>query len=216
MRKLLLALPVVALAAAYLPAANAAVVTLTFEGLKDQEAILNFYNGGTGSLGSSGTNYGIAFGPDSLAIISAGSGGSGNFSNSPSGDTIAFFLSGAGDVMNVAAGFTTGFSFYYAAAFAGSVTVFDGLNGTGSVLATLALPVTPNPYTVWDPVGVSFAGTAKSVVFSGSANFIGFDNITLGATTPGGSVPEPSSIVLLSAVAGGFLLKLRKRARSQA
>src|SRR4029077_7151835 len=38
------------------PSAKAGTVVLTFEGLQDNEQILNFYNGGTGSLGSSGTN----------------------------------------------------------------------------------------------------------------------------------------------------------------
>ena len=38
--------------------ANAAIIYLDFEGLRDFEAVGDFYNGGTGSLGSSGTNYG--------------------------------------------------------------------------------------------------------------------------------------------------------------
>jgi hypothetical protein len=183
-----------------------ASVVLTFEGLGDQTAIGNYYNGGAGG------NLGISFGPDSLAIISAADGGTGNFTNSPSGDTIAFFLSGPGDVMDVAAGFTTGFSFFYAGAFDGSVDVYSGLDGTGTLLASLTLPATPNPYTVWVPVGVSFAGTAESVVFGGSANYIGFDNITLGASTPGG-VPEPLTLSLFGAgLAGLGALRRRRKA----
>ena len=165
-----------------------------------------------------GPNYGITFGLDSLAIINTGGGGTGNFSNSPSGDTVAFFLSGPGDVMDVAGGFTTGFSFYYAAAFAGSVTVYSGLDGTGSVLATLPLPTTPNPYSEWLPIGVTFGGTAESVVFSGSANYIGFDNITLGSSTPGNAVPLPTALtsgILLMALMGGLKL-LSKRVSSAA
>ncbi|MEY3334729.1 MAG: hypothetical protein RLZZ176_3032, partial [Cyanobacteriota bacterium] len=45
--------------------ANAQTILLDFEGLKDTEQILNFYNGGTGSLGSSGINYGVSFSPNS-------------------------------------------------------------------------------------------------------------------------------------------------------
>ncbi len=179
----------------------AQVPILTFEGLRDNEPILNFYNGGFGANGSGpGPNYGIAFEGQSLAIISdlstivtpAGpTTGTGNFSNAPSGITSAYFLSGSGVVMNVASGFTTGFSVYYAADnHAGSVTVYDGLDGTGNVLATLALPINgancgPALYSCWTPVGVSFNGVAKSVDFGGSANFIGFDNITVGSVTPG-------------------------------
>ena len=174
-----------------------ATVTLTFEGLGDQEAIDNYYAGGFGGGGSGpGPNYGITFSSDSLALISSAHGGTGNFSGNPSGDTVMFFLSGA-DTMNVAAGFTTGFSFYYAdqVGFTGVVNVYSGLNGTGTLLTSLSLPSTPNPYTVWVPIGVTFAGVAQSVVFGGSANFIGFDDITLGSSTPG--VPDAGSTVML-------------------
>ena len=196
------------------PKADAAVVSLDFEGLQNSEQILNFYNGGTGSLGSAGPNYGISFGPDSLVIIDSDNDGSGNFANEPTPNTVAFFVSGPGNLMNVAAGFDTGFSFYYSSSLAGSVTIFDGLNGTGTQLAQVNLGVnfqnnncTGDPtglFCNWDPIGVSFAGTAKSVLFGGVANQVAFDSITLGSNTPGPvSVPEPSSLFGLLAV--GFL-----------
>jgi PEP-CTERM motif len=181
-------------------------VTLTFEGLKDLEPINNFYNGGTGGFGSGpGPNFGIGFSSDSLALISRDAGGNGNFSGEPSTNTIAFFLSGAGDTMNVASGFDTGFSFFYSSNGAASVNVFSGLNGTGTLLATLSLTSNFNrdpctgagPFCTWDPIGVTFGGVAESVIFSGAANQAGFDNITLGSATPGGAVPEPSSLALL-------------------
>jgi hypothetical protein len=193
-------------------AAQAATV-LTFEGLGDQAPIGNFYNGGAGG------NFGVQFGPDSLAIIEQSAGGTGNFTNPPSGVTVAFFLTGPGDVMNVAGGFTTGFSFFYAdqVGFTGSVTVWSGLDGTGTQLASLSLPPTPDPYNVWVPMGVSFAGTAESAVFGGSANFIGFDNITLGSAIPGG-VPEPSTwaMMLIGFVGLGFAFRQSRRNVSMA
>ena len=179
----------------------AQVPILTFEGLKDQEPVLNYYNGGYGANGTGpGPNYGITFEGQSEAIISDLSSivtpagpqmGTGHFSNAPSGVTVAFFLSGSGVVMNVPAGFTTGFSVYYAAAnTAGSITVYEGLDATGNVLATIPLPINgancgPATYSCWTPVGVPFNGVAKSVDFSGAANYIAFDNITVGSTTPG-------------------------------
>jgi hypothetical protein len=198
--------------------AFAGTVVLTFEGLKDQEQILNFYNGGTGSLGSSGPNYGIYFGNSALALIDADNGGSGNFANEPSPDTIAFFLSGGNLVMNVAAGFDTGFSFFYTSAASASVTVYDGLDATGNVLGVVNLATNYNinctgdptgSFCHWDPIGVAFSGTAMSVSFAGSANQVGFDNITLGAGTPGGA-PEPATLVLFG-VGLVSLLGLRKK-----
>jgi hypothetical protein len=198
---------------------HAGTVTMTFHGLQNLEPIDNYYNGGTGGFGSGpGPNYGVAFTPDSLAIISAANGGSGNFTNAPGGDTIAFFLTGAGDTMNVAAGFNTGFSFFYSSPFyTGSVQVYSGPNGTGSLLANIVLPTTPNgsgqfgyPYSIWEPAGVSFAGTAESAVFSGVANYIGFSNITLGSATP--TVPEPASLTLLGLGALGLVAyRLRRK-----
>ena len=188
-----------------------AKVVLTFEGLGNSQPIGNYYNGGGGG------NLGISFGADSLALRSAitpGCGGTGIFSGQPSGCTVAFFLTGPGDVMNVAAGFTTGFSFFYAdqVNHTGSVSVFSGLDGTGTLLANLTLPSTPNPYTVFVPIGVTFLGTAESVVFSGSANYIAFDDVTLGSASPG--VPEPATwtMMLLGFAGVGFGLRRRTKA----
>lgn len=201
--------------------AYAGAVTMTFEGLQDQEAINNYYNGGFGGNGSGpGPNYGVQFSGDSLALIEAAKGGTGNFFNPPSGDTGMFFLSGSGDVMNVAAGFTTGFSFYYSSPFyAGTVDVYSGLNGTGTLLASLNLATTPDGagiqgcdgyhYCPFVAAGATFAGTAESVNFSGVANYIVFDNVTIGSGTP--SAPEPSTFFLISAGLGLAGLVARRR-----
>jgi hypothetical protein len=187
--------------------ALASPIVLTFEGLQDFEPIADFYNGGLGGFGSGpGPSSGITFGPDSLALISVAAGGSGDFAGQPSGITIAFFQGFPGDVMDVPAGFTTGFSFFYSAvANPGTITVWSGLDGTGTQLASLFLPITPSgvggpectiyDFCPWFPIGVPFSGTAESVIFSGAPN-VGFDNLTAGSPTP---VPEPSTITLLGA-----------------
>lgn len=216
MKRILVCLAVAACALA-IPASAATV--LTFEGLRDNEAILNFYNGGTGSLGSSGPNYGIGFGADSLALIDADAGGSGNFANEPSPNTIAYFLSGSGVVMNVAAGFTTGFSFYYTSSTAGSVTIWDGLNATGNLLGTINVaanafdgcPGDPSgPFNCWSAIGAGFSGTAMSVDFGGTANQTGYDNITLGDVRPG-DVPEPGTYALMGTGLAALMYVVRRR-----
>jgi hypothetical protein len=191
----------------------AAPVVLTFEGLKNGEAVNDFYNGGTGSLGSAGTDYGVNFSTDSLALIDQDAGGTGNFANEPSASTVLFFLANSA-VLNYAAGFTGGFSFFYTTLnFSGTVDVYDGLNKTGTKLASIAVGALGSTcvgdptgsFCNWAAAGASFSGTAKSIDFGGTADQVGYDNITIGSGTPipGGdpnpSVPEPGSLALVGA-----------------
>ncbi|MEJ7618995.1 MAG: PEP-CTERM sorting domain-containing protein [Pyrinomonadaceae bacterium] len=99
-------------------------------------------------------------------------------------------------------------------------------DGTGDILATLDLSLTPDTgepdptgnYSPFVPFGVSFSGIARSVDFGGSANFITFDDITLGSETPGGGdpIPEPTTMVLLgTGLAGVIGKKLRERRRAK-
>ncbi len=213
--------------------AQAAVVVLNFAGLNGnaQENPLEFYNGGVGSLGSGpGPNFGISFGPDSIAC-SGQPGGNCNSAQIPggAGANLLFFLTGPGAVMNVAAGFTTGFSFFYSAAFNPAVvTVWDGLNGTGTLLATINLPTTPDGSAIpgcegtnfcpYSPIGAAFAGTALSVNFSGTANQVAFAAITLGSETPGGSVvPLPAALPLFASGLGALgLVGWRRKKKAAA
>jgi hypothetical protein len=191
----------------------ASPIVLTFEGLKNNEAVNNFYNGGTGSLGSAGTNYGVNFSTDSLALIDSDAGGTGNFANEPSASTILFFTAGSA-VLNYSAGFTGGFSFFYTTlSFTGTVDVWDGLNKTGTKLGSIAVGALGSNcvgdptggFCNWAAAGLTFSGVAKSIDFGGTASQVGYDNITIGAGTPtpgndpGTSVPEPGSLALVAA-----------------
>ena len=193
--------------------ASAAIITIDFEGVGDGQQVGNFYNGGAG------TNYGIGFSPGSLGIVDSDAGGGGNIGNEPSPSTVLYFLDSTSAIMNVAAGFNIGFSFFYTSvSFAGSVNVYDALNGTGNLLGSLNLaalgagPGDPNgTFSNWAAIGVLFAGTAKSVDFGGVANQIAFDNITLGTDKPGTSpVPIPATLPLLAG-ALGLVGMLRRR-----
>lgn len=195
--------------------ATAAVVTLDFTGVatpSNQTTVGGYYNGGTSGDGNSGVNYGVAFSSNALAINSYNGGDEPN-------PGILFFLSGGAVTIDYAAGFDTGFSFFYASNSNASVTVWDALGGTGNMLATINLANNFNSgcggYCVWDPIGVNFAGTAKSINFAGGADFVGYDQITFGAATPGGTgaVPEPGTWAMMLVGFGmtGAALRYRRR-----
>ncbi|MFM9978839.1 MAG: PEPxxWA-CTERM sorting domain-containing protein [Sphingomonadaceae bacterium] len=210
-----------ALAAASISAfavpAQAAVITLDFEGLSDLEAVGNFYDGGMG------TNYGVSFSADALAIIDEDAGGTGNFANEPSASTVMFFLSGSTPILNYAAGFDTGFSFFYSSSTAATVSVYDGLDGTGNLLGSINLIAQFNDncagdpqgnYCNWTNIGVAFGGTARSINFGGTPDETGFDNITFGSAVAGGAVPEPTTWAMMiggfGAIGGAMRMRRRK------
>ena len=200
--------------------AGADPVGLTFEGLDPGEEILGFYD--ASSMGSENGNYGPDHGVnfvDALASVDTDAGGGGDFDNAPSPDTVMFWLN-ATAVLNYEAGFDTGFSFFYSASLPAYVRVYNQLNGFGMELAYLALgtnwqdndclATASGSYCNWDVGSLPFGpenGPAMSIVFGGSANFVGFDNITFGSTTP---IPLPAAVWLLGSGLAG-LIALRRR-----
>jgi PKD repeat protein/pimeloyl-ACP methyl ester carboxylesterase len=146
-------------------------------------------------VGNGYADCGVTFPTGALAVTSARDGGTGNFTNEPSRNTILFFLNGSAARMNVPNGFVGGFSFYYCApANPGFIRVYSGVNGTGTLLATLDLALTPRTgttgytYDHWVSQGVVFTGIARSVDFGGTANNIGFDNITIGSSVAANAI----------------------------
>ena len=181
-------------------------ITLGFEGVGNLNTVGNFYD-------TAPQDFDIVFSPNSLAIVDIDAGGDGNFGNEPSPSTVLFFLQGSASTLNALNGFDTGFSFYYSAVNTpGSIKVYDNFNATGNVLATLNLPVTPSNggdpngnYSPFVPIGVSFSGVAKSIDFGGTANLIGFDNVTFGSATPG-TIPTPTEVPFEFSPGLGILL----------
>jgi cysteine-rich repeat protein len=153
------------------PAAAVGPVVLDFEGLADSESVANFYAGGTGGNGSGpGPNLGVSFESNAFARASAN-------------NTYMLFSSGPATLIDVPAGFETGFSLLYIALFPGQIVIYSGAGGTGTALGSFALPITASTSS-FTPVGIAFTGIAKSVEFAGTADYIAFDNVTLGSETP--------------------------------
>jgi hypothetical protein len=173
---------------------HAAGVVLTFESLQYLESVNNFYNGGTGSPGSSAYSFGISFSDQSLALTDDSAGGNGDTLNEPAPPTDLSFLSGIGDVVNVPGGFADA-----------TVRVLDGVNGIGDLLATVNLPTTVQDGS--NCGGFDFCAFIYTG-FGDAADQIAFDNISLDSVDP-----EPSTFLLIVsgvlAVAG-----FRRRRRS--
>ena len=206
------ALALAALVAVMAPA-SAAITVLDFEGVGDNNAVGNFYNGGAG------TNYGVSFSGPTLAKIDQDAGGSGNFANEPSPNTVMFFRTADNAILDVAAGFETGFSFFYTSSTAATVTVWSGLGGAGTLLGSLNLAAqyddgcSGDPwgdFCNWSTSGLAFDGVAQSINFGGTASQTAYDNITFGSSVP--AIPEPETYALMLAGLGlvGFMARRRK------
>ena len=209
------------------------VITLNFEGIAPRNnnnnvLIQGYYNGGAASNGASGPNYGVEFSAGATLLClndltvqcSNTSKGGGGVAGS---GLAAMFFPNANPIMNVAAGFDTGFSMAYGNPFAAQVGVeiWSGVGATGQLLASSSLAATPNgstacpgytaEYCPFVNFSLPFAGTARSVRFTGTINRSVYDDFTFGSTTTGG-VPEPATLGL---TAGAIALMAMLRRRKQ-
>jgi hypothetical protein len=200
----------------------AGVITLDFEGVGDSAQILNFYNGGTDSMGNLGpNNYGVFFTKSAVAVKT------GDQSNKPSPPTV-MLLNGTFAYFDIASGFGTAFSTYYSTTQALSLTFWSGLDGSGSEIfansidnvsqggVTHALSSNTNKNCVgatwcaWDAVSYQFSNNAviRSVAFGGGNGKTAFDTMTFGCATPGGcassNTPEPGSLALVGLALAGL------------
>jgi len=186
--------------AATLPTlAQAADITLSFEGATSFASIADFYS----DLGVSFSDAALALSNDELGPY---------FSHAPTPGTV-MFASDSSAVMNVAAGFVDRLQFFYSAANGGLdlVNIYSGLNGTGTLLASVslfgnaALACSDAPFCRFDLTSVKFAGVAHSVSFGGDAGFVAYDNVSITA------VPEPSPLALLLAGTSALAFVVRRR-----
>ena len=227
-------------------AVDYSVVGLGFENLQvlDSQAgvylpaqVWQFYDGGYSRTEDGGTNllqgpdYNVVFNDSALAYRSIAEGnGTGNFGPRYLDTQSGPLLTGLGiaalaftvdtPVLNYASGFGAGFSFYYASQGTVTVTLYSGLDGTGSIVGSGSFLRTPtcdlddNSNCAWALAALSVNGTARSVKLDGIARQTLFDNVTFGSRTPIDGVvpvPEPTAYALMAVGLLGVGLATRRR-----
>jgi phospholipase C len=212
--------------------ARASTVTLSLGSEYNDAYILNYFLGGADSVPSDGSGPNLGFGFSNNAVVekSGTASGYGKYQNNPSSQTeVLVFaadnyggtLNTGGSYLNFSQGFS-GISFNYAlsannAEFNGTADIWSGLNGTGSLLGSIALSATgagnscttaQYAYCNWSSVSASSFGTAESITFGGTStsDYAEFSGVQVTA------VPLPAAAwLLLSGAAGlvGFSRKAR-------
>ena len=180
MRSLLLATSAII---AFSGSANAATVVLDFDAITTGTFVDNFYLGlGVSTTGLRTTT---GFGQTSAPNLAYNANGPATFDTS-------FGFTGLS--------FTAGFSN------SGTVSVYSGSNGTGSLVGS-ASGILGNPFAfAFNTVALSGAG--RSIVISGSSGDLGFDDVTF--TT--GAVPEPATwaMMIIGFGAAGSMIRRNK------
>lgn len=157
--------------------------SVTFDGLKNGEQVLDYYSGGLGGEGSGpGPNFGISF-TNGLAADST---------------VIAFGPSGLvtapSATMTLSAPWTGGVSFYFTGS--GQISFYSGPNATGTLLAS-----DPLVYPPFFPFGGNPGAFESAVFLPSGTGPLRLDSISFGATV----IPEPS---VAEMVAIGMMLVL--------
>lgn len=217
--------------------AEAQILYLDFENvapvLNDNSVeVGSYYNGGTSSIGTSGNNFGVSFGPGaSILCLNTQNGicsnGSRGGQGIPTSQLAGLYFASAERIVDVAAGFSAGFSGVYANPYAASATVdiYDNLGGTGALLASFALSETANAgcapaiadsanFCPFETFSLAFTGTARSVSFGGDGGLV-FDDLTFGSTEVG-AVPEPTTWAMLIVGFGITGAAMRRRSKAVA
>ena len=192
-------IPILAAAASIFAAssASAALVTANFDDVTSFSAV-----------GSAYAASGLVFDTEAMAIDGTDATLATPFT-AHSG-TNAMFSPFTATVMNVAAGFTGDVSFWYSS-ITGSTTVsvFDGLNATGSVLSTFTLAANSTAFELFSQASQSFSGVGYSISFGGNDGQIAYDDVTVNA------VPLPAAALLFPMGAAALGLSARRK-RKQA
>jgi hypothetical protein len=167
-------------------------IVLDFEGCLNANLVGSYY------AGAGGPNCGVVFGPAATAVVDLDVGLLTNLAAVPSGATAVLLsaAAGAGAHVTVASGFTGSLSLQVAALVDGEISILDGVDGTGNVLATLPIlksdgaclggslasllcldPI--GKFGAWKHVTIPFKGLAKSIKFTGKNLLMLVDDLTI-------------------------------------
>ncbi|MBW4494460.1 MAG: VCBS repeat-containing protein [Oscillatoria princeps RMCB-10] len=153
---------------------------LNFEGVGDLNYVNNFY-----------ASRGVTFSENAVAVVDSDAGGSGDFGGEPTPNTVIAYAEGDSITMNLnqAQAIASGqISFDYTSPNqTHEVKIYDGLNGTGKLLASATLGRTPfagapdprGQFSPLVPFTMNFVGNAKSVVLGSQKYEIGVDDIRI-------------------------------------
>lgn len=179
--------------------------------LNEGTDILAYYAAGADGQGVVGPSRGVTHQSGFYRYLDYPAGGLANSANSPSAPWVLLGWDGvAGSAtvtkyINVPAGWTTFFSFAYQSGLNVTVSIFDGLNGTGTLLATQVfgstsiVAATPTRQD-WAFAELTFAGTAKSVVFQMNNLQTAIDSLCFGNVGVYANLPALTSDI---SAAGG-------------
>ena len=169
--------------------------SLTFDGFLNDEAILTYYMGGFGSLGSGpGPAFGITFTPGLVADPT-------RLVFGPSAR-----ITGTSATMNLDSAFPGRVSFYFTGN--GTVSFFSGQNGSGTQLSSFGLVSMSLPST--GTFGASLLPFQSAVFTPAVGSTLRLDSISFGIQV----VPEPSTAMLL--LTGLGLVSIFRRIRGRA
>ncbi len=193
---------------------SAAPLVVDFETPTSFASIAEHYNGGVDSDDVAGTNLGVSFGLDALALRNDELGP--YFSNAPSPVGVLTAV-GTDAAMNIVVGFAGVVSFSYSSNDAGEIGLWSGLNGTGTRLGGLSLTANAagcaeaTPLCTFSVASFDLgAGVAKSITFGDAAGMTAvFDDVSVTA------VPEPETYALMGlglVAVAGMAGRARRRA----
>ncbi|MFD2368132.1 PEP-CTERM sorting domain-containing protein [Pseudoduganella sp. GCM10020061] len=174
--------------------AMAEVVVINFDTMANNVFVNNYYSGGTDGRGNWGTiDRGVSF----IGFITAPGVGATStpnyaYSNSPS------------SFINVSGGFSA-FNFTYGTLSPATISVYSGLNGTGTLLGS---GVFNGNAMAFQPGSIGFAGIGHSVMLTARPNYAALDDVAFTYPAP---IPEPQTWAML--LAGLLLTRFAARRR---